>query len=37
MISEGARDWSNEAKKCNFEITINYIFKYIEIENNYFK
>ncbi len=35
MISEGLCDWSNDAK-ISFEITINYILKYIQIENNYF-
>ncbi len=38
MISEGSCDWSNDAKKISFEITgINYILKYIQIENSYFK
>ncbi len=37
MISEGSCDWSNDAKKFSFEITgINYILKYIQIENSYF-
>ncbi len=34
MISEGSCDWSNNAKKSAIKITgINYILKYIQIEN----
>ncbi len=34
MISEGSCDWSNDANKIT---GINYIWKYIQIENIYFK
>ncbi len=37
MISEGSCDWSNDAKNVALKITINYILKYIQIENSYFK
>ncbi len=38
MFSEASCDWSNDTKKISFEITgINYILKYIQIENSYFK
>ncbi len=37
MISAGSCEWSNDAKKISFEIKINYILKYIKIENSYFK
>ncbi len=41
MISEGlcdTEDWDNGCWKFNFAITeINYILKYIQIENSYFK
>ncbi len=40
MISEGpcyTEDWSNDFWKFSFAITgINYIFKYIHVENRYF-
>ncbi len=38
MISEGSCDWINDAKILSFEISgIDYILKYIQIENSYFK
>ncbi len=42
MISEGSRDtedWSNDAENSEFRsITrINYVLKYIQIENSYLK
>ncbi len=40
MISEGScdtEDWSNDAEKSALITAINYILKYIKIENCYFK
>ncbi len=40
MISEGScdtEDWSNDAENTALITEINYIFKYIQIENRYFK
>jgi len=41
MISEGSCDtegWSDDSYKFSFAIKrINYILKYIKIENNYFR
>ncbi len=40
MISERScdtEDWSNDAEKSAFLTGINYILKYIQIENSYFK
>ncbi len=40
MNSEGScytEDWSNDAKNSAFIKGINYILKYIHIENSYFK
>ncbi len=40
MISEGSRDtedWSNDAEIQHCITGINYILKYIKIENSYFK
>ncbi len=35
MISEGSCDWSNDAENEALIKGINYIFKYIQIENSY--
>ncbi len=40
MISKGScdsEDWSNDAEKIQLCYAINYILKYIKIENWYFK
>ncbi len=40
MISEGScdtEDWSNDAEKSACFTGINYILKYIKVENCYFK
>ncbi len=40
MISEGScdtEDWSNDAENSALITGINYILKYIHIENSYFK
>ncbi len=40
MISEGScdtEDWSNDTKNSALITGINYIFKYIQIKNSYFK
>ncbi len=40
MISEGScdiEDWSNDAQNSALITGINYILKYIPIENRYFK
>ncbi len=37
MISERSRDWSNDAENAALITGINYILKYIQIENSYFK
>ncbi len=40
MISERScdtEDWSNDAENTAFLTGINYILKYIQIENSYFK
>ncbi len=40
MISEGScdtEDWSNDAENSALITAINYILKYIQIENLYFK
>ncbi len=40
MISEGScdtEDWSNDAENTDLITEINYILKYIQIENSYFK
>ncbi len=40
MISERScdtEDWCNDAEKSSFLTGINYILKYIQIENSYFK
>ncbi len=40
MISEGSgdtEDWSNDAENSALITAINYILKYILIENRYFK
>ncbi len=40
MISEGScdtEDWSNDAENSDLITEINYILKYIKIENCYFK
>ncbi len=40
MISEGScdtEDWSNDAENSALITGINYILKYIEIENSYFR
>ncbi len=40
MISEGScdtEDWSNDAENSALIIEINYILKYIQIENSYLK
>ncbi len=40
MISEGScdtEDWSNDAENSALITEINYIWKYIKIENCYFK
>ncbi len=40
MISEGScdtEDWSNDAENSDLITGINYILKYIHIENSYFK
>ncbi len=40
MISEGSRDtkdWSNDAENLALITEINYILKYIQRENRYFK
>ncbi len=40
MISEGSRDsedWSNDAGNSALITEINYILKYIKIENSHFK
>ncbi len=40
MISEGSsdtEDWSNDAENSALITEINYILKYIKIENIYFK
>ncbi len=40
MISEGSRDtedWSNDAENTALITGINYILKYIQIKNSYFK
>ncbi len=37
MISEGSCDWSNDAENSALITGINYILKYVQIENSYFK
>ncbi len=40
MISEGScdtEDWSNDAENSALITEINYILKYVDIENSYFK
>jgi len=40
MISEGScdtEDWSNDAKNSALITEINYVFKYIKMENSNFK
>ncbi len=40
MISEGScdtEDWSNDAENTTLITEINYILKYIHIENSYFE
>ncbi len=40
MISEGScdtEDWSNDAENSALITGINYVLKYIQIENSYFK
>ncbi len=37
MISEGSCDWSNDAENEALIKGINYILKYIQIENCYLK
>ncbi len=40
MISEGScdtEDWSNDTENSDLITGINYIFKYIQIENSYLK
>ncbi len=37
MISVGSCDWSNDAENSALIKGINYILKYIQIENSYFK
>ncbi len=37
MISEGSCNWSNDAENSALITEINYILKYIQIENSYFK